>query len=99
MKLSLDYLQSNDFEMGMNVLGGINLVKDLFIFSDKCTGRELQKTQDEFAKDLKKMRYKTRVSIWKYIKDPDAKEVSGEGEDSVVGAPMNESTNYENVVS
>ena len=71
--MSLDYLQSNDFEMATNVLGGIDMVRDMFIFSDKCTGREIQKTHDEFAKDLKKLRFKTRVSVWKYIKDPDAK--------------------------
>ena len=59
--------------MAMNVLAGVNMVKDIFIFSDKCTARELQKTTDEFNKDLKKLRGKTRVSIWKYIKDPDAK--------------------------
>ena len=49
------------------------MCKDIFIFSDKCTGRELQKTHDEFAKDLKKLRCKTRVSVWKYIKDVDTK--------------------------
>ena len=98
MKLSLDYLQSNDFEMATNVLGGIDLVKDLFVFSDKCTGRELQKTYDEFAKDLKKLRGKTRVSVWKYIKDVDAGG-KGETENSEDVASPTESTNYENVVS
>ena len=77
VKMSLDYLQSNDFEMATNVLGGIDMVKDFFLFSDKCSQRELQKTADEFAKDLKKLRYKTRVSVWKYIKDPDAKGPAG----------------------
>ena len=59
--------------MATNVLAGIDMVKEMFIFSDKLSQRELQKTADEFAKDLKKMRFKTRVSVWKYIKDPDAK--------------------------
>jgi hypothetical protein len=100
MKLSLDYLQSNDFEMVTNVLAGIDMVKEMLIFSDKCSQRELQKTADEFAKDLKKMRYKTRVSVWKYIKDPDAKGAAEVTDgDDVVGAPQNESTNYENIVS
>jgi len=40
VKMSIDYLQSNDFEMATNVLGGIDMVKDLFIFSDKCGARE-----------------------------------------------------------
>ena len=87
MKLSLDYLQSNDFEMAMNVLGGIDMVKDMFLFSDKCGSREMQKTQDEFAKDLKKLRYKTRVSVWKYIKDPDAKGGSGDADGDDGDAP------------
>ena len=48
VKLSIDYLQSNDYEMATHVLGGIDMVKDFFIFSDKCTARELQKTNDEY---------------------------------------------------
>ena len=91
--MSLDYLQSNDYEMATNVLGGVHLIKDFFVFSDKCTGRELQKTADEFQKDLKKLRYRTRVSVWKYIKDPGEEE----DKDGVVGP--SESTNYENTVS
>lgn len=98
VKLSLDYLQSNDFEMAFNVLGGIDMVKDFFLFSDKCTGRELQKTDDEFQKDLKKLRYKSRISIWKYIKDVDTKGAS-EGGDDEDESPMGEGTSYENTVS
>ena len=85
--------------MAYNVLGGIDMVKEIFLFSDKCTGKELQKTQDEFAKDLKKLRYKTRVNVWKYIKDTDAKpgaDSDGEGDDS---SAHQETANYENVVS
>ena len=98
IKLSLDYLQSNDFEMAMNVLAGVDMVKDIFIFSDKCTGRELQKTQDEFNKDLKKLRGKTRVSIWKYIKDPDAKGADADSDDGD-GTTHPENTMHENTVS
>ena len=58
--------------MGGSVLGEIDMVKDVWFFSDKCTGKELQKLEDEFAKDLKKLRFRTRVSIWKYIKDVDS---------------------------
>ena len=69
----------------MNVLGGMDMVKDIFLFSDKCGARELQKTADEFNKDLKKLRGKTRVSIWKYIKDPDAKGVDKDEEEGGAG--------------
>ena len=98
VKISIDYLQSNDFEMATNVLGGIDMVKDMFVFSDKCTSRELQKTYDEFGKDLKKLRQKTRVSVWKYIKDPDAKG-SNDKETEDEATPQESSTNYENIVS
>lgn len=41
VKCSLDYLQSNDFDMATNVLAGIDMVKDFYIFSDKCGPREI----------------------------------------------------------
>jgi len=96
--MSLDYLQSNDFEIATNVLAALDMVKEIFLFSDKCTAREVQKCQDEFAKDLKKLRYKTRVNIWKYIKDPDAKQDGGDAEESE-DLIKESSTAYENVVS
>ena len=98
MKISLDYLQSNDFDMATNVLGGIDCVKDFFLFSDKCGAREIQKTKEEFSKDLKKLRYRTRVSIWKYIKDPaDKGDSDAAGEDAE--GPGQETANFENTVS
>ena len=97
VKMSLDYLQSNDFDMATNVLGGIDCVKDFFLFSDKCGAREIQKTKDEFSKDLKKLRYRTRVSIWKYIKDPADKGSKDEHSEDAEG-PV-ETANFENTVS
>ena len=55
--------------MAKDVLGGCDMVKEIFLFSDKCGPRELQKTYDEYAKDLKKLRQRTRISVWKFIKD------------------------------
>lgn len=96
--MSLDYLQSNDFDMATQVLGGIDCVKDFFLFSDKCGAREIQKTKDEFSKDLKKVRYRTRVSIWKYIKDPSDKGNHDENSEDAEG-PGQEKANYDNTVS
>ena len=73
IKMSLDYLQSNDYEMATNVLGGVDMVKEMIIYSDKCGMKELTKCQDEFAKELAKSRYRNKINIWKYIKDPDSK--------------------------
>ena len=44
------------------------------------------------------MRYRTRTSIWKYIKDPDAKG-NNDDEDGEAEGPGSKKTNYENVVS
>ena len=91
LKLSLDYLDTADFEMGGNVLGELDMVKDMFFWSDKCTTKEEQKLADEFEKDLKKLRYKTRVSIWKYIKEVDSsggsKEKKEDGEEGSLKGP------------
>ena len=61
IKMSLDYLQSNDYEMASNVLGSINMVKDITIHSDKCTMREIQKCSEEFAKELATKRFKSKI--------------------------------------
>lgn len=42
------------------------------------------------------MRYRTRVSIWKYIQDPDAKSPEEDAEDD---APVQAEAGYENTVS
>ena len=73
------------------------MVKDVFIFSDKCTARELIKTHEEFEKDLKKLRCRTRTTVWKYIKDVDSK--NGADDDESNDGPGHETTQYENVVS
>ena len=41
IKMSLDYLASNDQEMASNVIGAIDMVRDVFFYSDKCAAREL----------------------------------------------------------
>ena len=89
--MSLDYLAPNDLEMAANVAGAIDVVKELFFYSDKCAARELQKLTDEYEKDLKKLRFKTRVSIWKYIKEVDSsggqKEKKEDGEEGSLKGP------------
>ena len=59
-------------EMAANVVGAVDVVQEIFFYSDKCAAREQQKLTDEYDKDLKKLRFRTRVSIWKYIKDVDS---------------------------
>ena len=98
--MSLDYLQSNDYEMASSVLGATDLAKEIIIFSDKCTMREVQKCGEEFAKDLKKLRFKSRVNIWKYIKDadnPSGKKDDDDEDEEETGGTQAEM--FENVIS
>lgn len=101
IKMSLDYLQSNDYEMAASVLGAVDMVKEMVLFSDKCTLREIQKCQEEFEKEIKKTRQKCKVSIWKYIKDSDnpagKKDSDDEGEEEEKAGGQSEM--YDNVVS
>ena len=56
IKLSLDFLPPNDFEMAKDVLGAVDIVKDIFLYSDKCGPKALLKTNEEYNKDLKRRR-------------------------------------------
>jgi hypothetical protein len=52
MKCSLEWLNSNDYEMMATVFGEIDMVNDIMIFSDRCTPKEIQKLDEEFKKEL-----------------------------------------------
>ena len=49
-------------------------MKEFLIHSDKCAPRELVKLEDEYGKDLIKSRFKSRVNIWKFIKEDGRKD-------------------------
>lgn len=48
IKQSLDWLQSNDFEIIGSVLGELDMIEDFMVHSDKCDPKVLQKIEDEF---------------------------------------------------
>lgn len=54
--------------MAATVLGEINFVKQLIIFSDKFGLMEYEKLQEDFLNDLKKCKT-TKVGISKYLKN------------------------------
>ena len=56
IKLSLDYLPPNDFEMAKDVIGSIDMVKEVFLYSDKCGPKAMAKNNEEYNKDLKRRR-------------------------------------------
>lgn len=82
IRISLDFLQSNDYEAMSDVIGELDFITEISLFSDKCSGRELQKMNEDFNKELKRNRGKTRVNIWKYIKDTESGNPAAEEESS-----------------
>ena len=71
LELSLDYIPTSSFEMASFVIGDLDMIAKIWFYSDKCGLREVTKLEEKFNEDLKKSRYKTKVSIWKYIKETD----------------------------
>ena len=54
------------------VMEELDFIKDITLFSDKFSTREIQKMNDDFKKDMKKGKGPSKVTIWKYIKDSTA---------------------------
>ena len=48
LKMSLDNLAANDTEMASNVIGSADMIRDVFIYADKCGTRELTKVTEEY---------------------------------------------------
>lgn len=70
IKQSLDWVQSNDYEMVSNVLGELDFIKQIFFFSDKCSINEVRKMEEDFNKDLAKKSFPTKViQLAKYLKN------------------------------
>ena len=72
--------------MAQNVIGGIDCVKEFLIHSDKCSARELVKLDEEYEKDLIKTRFKSKVNIWRFIKEDgrkDGEDVTGPSEETI----------------
>lgn len=85
--------------MATNVLGGVDMVKEIIIYSDKCGMKELTKCQDEFAKELAKSRYRNKINIWKYIKDPESKFKTQDDEEHDKGKNAGQGEVFDNVIS
>ena len=69
IKCSVDFLQSNDYEMANIVFEEIDVVSSITLHSDKCGPREYLKLNDDYAKEfLKPKGSNHRVVLKRYIK-------------------------------
>jgi len=81
-------VQSNDYEMIMHVFSEVDIVNEITLFSDKCSNKDYDKLESEFAKELETGRYVYKAHLSKFVQNPektrgDAPEAAaGSGEDS-----------------
>ena len=73
IKMSLDFLASNDMEYCCFVFQYLDFLTEIELFSDKCGQREMIKLEEDFKKDiaLKRIGSKIKANLKKYIKDDD----------------------------
>ena len=66
------------------MLAELNFINEVFLYSDKCSTRELQKLNEEFTKALNsKFKVLKVPSIWKYIKDETGASKTSDEKDEV----------------
>jgi len=51
------------------VFGEINFVKEVILWSDKCSVKDMQKLEADYGRDLVKGRFSSKAILANYIKD------------------------------
>lgn len=100
IKTSIDWVSSNDYETVSNVFAEINFVKEVVLWSDKCSLKDLQKMEADYNRDLIKSRFTTKACVNNYIKDT-GKLPENEDEEDEEGAdkPKESEINTESIIS
>ena len=62
-------MSCSDFDTAAHVCAEIDFVTEVFLFSDKCTPKEMQKLNDEFKKELVRNRCLSKVDLRKYLRE------------------------------
>lgn len=57
-----------DMERVSQIFSEVDFVKQIVLFSDKCSLKEVEKMQDDFKKDLLNSKT-TRVALGRYLKN------------------------------
>ena len=99
IRTSIDWVSSNDYETVSNVFAEINFVKEVVLWSDKCSLKDLQKMETDYNRDLVKSRYTTKASINNYIKDTGKLPEKEDEEDEDAEKPKETEINTEATIS
>jgi hypothetical protein len=67
--MSIDWVAASDFEMLSTVIGELNFIKQLTLFSDRCSPKELEKMKEDFDKDLMFNKKTTKAILGRYLKN------------------------------
>ena len=67
--MSIDFVTQQDVEYVMWIFDTLMFLTEVEIYSDSCGQRELEKMEDDFNKDVKLGKKKTKARIWRYIKE------------------------------
>jgi hypothetical protein len=89
IKTSLDFLSSQDYDSMAQIFETLDFITEIELYSEKCGKKELQKLEDDYAKDLKKDSKKTKANLWRYIAE-DKPDSDDEGAKKGEGAKVQE---------
>ena len=76
---SIDWVQSNDYEMLSSILAEINFVKEFTLYSDKFAIKDQINLETDFARDLVKSRLSSRATLNHYVKGIGHREEQADG--------------------
>jgi hypothetical protein len=63
-------VQVNDYEMMCNVFSELDIIGEVELCSDRLTPKDVEKMEQEYAKDLKNdKKFETKQIIWKYVQN------------------------------
>jgi hypothetical protein len=83
---SLDWVPTSDLDMLSTVFGELNNIKLINLFSDKCTPKDLDKMENDYAKDLAACSLVTKARLNRYVKNArKEKEITEESPDKNPG--------------
>lgn len=70
MRTSIDWIKSSAVGTLNQVLGELDIIEELTLFSDKLGLPELNKMESEYAKEMKRpFQDKIKSTIWKFVQN------------------------------
>lgn len=70
----MDWVDNTDLNMLSEVIGELNNISQFTLFSDRCGVKDIEKMDEEYAKDLKKPHLlRTKNHLHRFLKGSQAK--------------------------